>query len=155
MKKAQIIEELTEQKETLIKQLETLENEITTWDANLAIRTEQCDELKIQLKEAEEERKEILRVRTAFINENKALKEKIKTKDKAFSELSWNYSQMINSDINPPSTDLKFVQITAVPAGEKYKEEEWLFGLTAEGEVFFKGATTKWEPVSMERTKDS
>lgn len=141
MKKAQMIEELTRERDALYEENEELLNSLEacrTANKKLSTMTEQRDKTIERL-----------------LEDNKALVEKIKTKDKAFSELSWNYSQMINSDINPPSTELKFVQITAVPAGEEYQENEWLFGLTAEGEVFFKGANTKWEPVSMERTKDS
>ena len=89
-----------------------------------------------------------------LLEDNKALVEKIKAKDKAFSELSWNYSQMLNSDINPPSTELRFIQISTVSAGEQYEHSHFLYGLTKEGEMSIE--TNKgWEPVSMERTKDS
>ena len=53
--------------------------------------------------------------------------------------------------IKPPSTELRFKQITAVPAGGNYKNDHWLYGLTEDGEVFYKSDDGKaWNKEPMD-----
>lgn len=141
------------QTEELIKENKRLENELAAAEGILDLRTEQRDEAEEKFSQLEKETNGLKKQIHRLVEANKTLGETIKEKDKAFSKLSWECSQLLNSDIKPPSTELRFIQISTVTAGDEYDADHFIYGLTEEGEVFT-NTDEGWEALSMERISD-
>ena len=146
MKKSEMMDDiirLLDYTDQLENDNDQLTQKLKASEDNLRLQTKQRDEREGKESTLQKRINELLK-------DIKTLKTTIKEKDKAFSDLSWQMSQTDNQDINPPSTELRFKQITAVPAGDFH----WLYGLTEDGQILYKTAEPgcRWnkEPTLMD-----